>query len=305
MSDSTPPPPPPGGGTPPPPPGGGAPPPPGGGYPPQGPPSGPPPGPPSGPPGGYGAPPGGYGPPPGYGPPAGPGGTGAYSPVDAISYGWQKFTAAPGQWIVIALVPFLLPVVIMVLGVLIASPFAPSTECRFDENGLYTCDDSGSNVVYFVVLALFVGLAVAAAFIGQTGLINAALKAVRGEQVTPGSAYSGVNWGSVVVAALLIGLGTFIGYLLCILPGIVFAFLAYYTMFFVIDRRMAPVDAIKASIQMSKDNLGPLILFFLLSLVVYFVGELLCLVGLLAAIPVAVIAQAYTYRRINNEPVAA
>ena len=74
-------------------------------------------------------------------------------------------------------------------------------------------------------------------------------------------------------------------------------------MFFVVDRNMPAVEAIKASIDMVRNNVGPLLLFWLATLAITIVGACLCGVGLLVAIPVVVIAQVYTFRTFNNDPV--
>jgi uncharacterized membrane protein len=52
-------------------------------------------------------------------------------------------------------------------------------------------------------------------------------------------------------------------------------------------------------------HFGPLVLFFLASIAAYVVGACLCGLGLLVAIPVVVIAQAYTFRTLNGDPVTA
>jgi uncharacterized membrane protein len=46
------------------------------------------------------------------------------------------------------------------------------------------------------------------------------------------------------------------------------------------------------------------VLFYVLGLVCIVVGAILCLIGLLAAVPVVLAAAAYTFRVLNNEPVA-
>ena len=83
-------------------------------------------------------------------------------------------------------------------------------------------------------------------------------------------------------------------------------FFTSYTLYFLMDREeMGAVDAIKASFDFTKDNAGNVILWFLLSVLAWFVGALLCGVGLIVAIPVVLIGTAYTYKTLNNEPVAA
>jgi uncharacterized membrane protein len=107
----------------------------------------------------------------------------------------------------------------------------------------------------------------------------------------------------VVIASLIIAAATFVGTLLCYVPGLIVGFLAQFTLLFIVDKQMKAVDAIKASIKLVTDNLGNTILFYLLALVVLFVGAILCGVGLLVAAPVALIGLAYTYRRLQGEPV--
>ena len=49
---------------------------------------------------------------------------------------------------------------------------------------------------------------------------------------------------------------------------------------------------------------GPLLLLALLSFLCFVAGALACLVGLLVAYPVVTVAAAYTYRRLQGQPVA-
>ena len=56
-------------------------------------------------------------------------------------------------------------------------------------------------------------------------------------------------------------------------------------MFFVVDKGMCPVDACKASINFVTSHLGDTVVFYLLGIVAFIVGAILCLVGLLVAAP--------------------
>jgi len=66
---------------------------------------------------------------------------------------------------------------------------------------------------------------------------------------------------------------------------------------------MKAMDAIKASVNFVTSHLGDTIVFWLLGLVTIIVGTILCLVGLLVAVPVLLIAAAYTYRVLNGQQV--
>ena len=58
-------------------------------------------------------------------------------------------------------------------------------------------------------------------------------------------------------------------------------FLLVFTFWFVIDKHLAPVDALKASYQLVTANLSTTVLFYLLELAIFFAGAILCGVGLL------------------------
>jgi hypothetical protein len=310
----TPPPPPPGAPPPPPPPstppggggqgdssGGWGSPPPGGPSDPNGP-SGwgtpPPPPPPGGPggPGGYGA--GGYGGGPGggYG-----GGPESYSVGNAFSYAFEKFKANWGPLVLITLLLLVASVVVNLLSQLIFGGVGQTTvdpqTGQIEGGGLFG--------VAMILSLLSSALVFAVQLVIQSGIIKGALSLSRNEPLTIGSAFSGINWGQVVLASIITGAMIFVGLILCIIPGIVVAFLTSYTLYFVIDRNMSAIDAIKASFTMVKDNVGQLLLFFLATIAAVIVGACLCGVGLLAAIPIVVLAQVYTFRTLNGDPVQA
>ena len=81
-------------------------------------------------------------------------------------------------------------------------------------------------------------------------------------------------------------------------------FFSQFFVHFALDKQLPAVEAIKASFAFVNQNLGTLIGFYLATIVAAFVGALLCGVGLLVAIPVIIIGQAYTYRVLQGEPVA-
>ena len=77
-----------------------------------------------------------------------------------------------------------------------------------------------------------------------------------------------------------------------------FLLLAY---FILIDRRVAPVDAIRDSVDMMTRNAGQTVVFYLLAAVIVIAGAILCGVGLLVAVPWVLLATTYLYRRLTGE----
>jgi uncharacterized membrane protein len=269
-----------------------------------------PPGPPS-----YNQPPpgGGYGAPPPGSPPPAPGGYGGgglqpYSAGDAFSYGWGKFQQNVGQMIIATLAIFVGALVILGGGmVLVFAVLAGSAEtCGYNSDYTeYSC--SGGGLGFFATMALMAltfGLFFIYAQVVGAGLIRASLNVTNGLPFRTADVFKFDNLGPVIVASILVGLGVMIGSVLCYIPGLIFGFFSSYTLYFLVDQNLAPVDAIKASFNFVNKNLGSTIIWYLLSLVIMFIGEILCGVGLLVAIPVVLVGTAYTYKKLNGAPVA-
>jgi uncharacterized membrane protein len=223
---------------------------------------------------------------------------------NAFTYAFKKFQENLLPLILITLVLLVGAVVIQVIGNLVTNAATP--ELTLDpETGQFEGGGGGFFGIVTLLGFLFGVLSFIVNLLIQSAIIKGSLGLTRGHKLDVGSAFSGINWGQVIIAALIIGVLTFIGLILCILPGIAVIFFTSYTLYFVIDRDQDAITAIKSSVAMVKDNFGPLILFFLASVAAYIVGACLCGVGLLVAIPVVVIAQAYTFRTLNNDPVTA
>ena len=277
----------------PPPPGGGAPPPPPGGFPPAGPPPGqpsyqpPPPGG-GGYGGGYGGPPGGFTPPPAQ--PYGGGGMPQLDVGSAISYGWMKFQEYAKEFIILVLVVFAVMVVLAIISQVALLPALVG-------------DDTGF-VLAMVGIAVVSVLQFVVGFVVQAGVYRAALGVTKGQPPSIKQLTDTTHLGPFVLTVLLVGLGALIGYILCIIPGLIWLVLTAYAPIIAIDRGTSPVDAIRQSIKWVTDNLGQVFLILLVSYLVYLAGALVCGVGLLVSIPVALVAITYSYRALNNEPVA-
>jgi uncharacterized membrane protein len=115
--------------------------------------------------------------------------------------------------------------------------------------------------------------------------------------------FTGWNKVQVLIAALLTGILTGIGLVLLVLPGLILMFLLWYTNFFVVDEHASAFDAIGRSVRFTAAHVGPLLLTALLAAVVLIGGAILCLVGLLAAYPIAMLLAAQAFRQLQGRPV--
>jgi uncharacterized membrane protein len=255
-------------------------------------------------------------PPPPPGGPGGPGGSGgsggaplgggpeSYSVGNAVSYGWNKFKDNAAPLVLLTLVVVVGVVIVQLIGNAISGALLGTAETVVDpETGQFTTTGGASFATAFIVSMLFAALSAGVQLALQVGIIKGSLQLSRGQGISVGNAFAGINWGQVVLTAVLIFLGTVVGLILCVLPGLIWIFLTSYSLYYVVDRDMGAVDAIKASINMVTKNLGPLILFWLASVAITILGVCACGVGVLVAYPVVILAQAYTFRTFNNDPV--
>jgi uncharacterized membrane protein len=196
---------------------------------------------------------------------------------DAVSYAWKKFQQYAG--------PLILIVLIVVIVNLVGA------------------------ILRFTIDSFIVGALVAVLFwiVGQIvtiGVINASLMVTRGETPEPGKAFNTEYLGPFIIGSILYGLIVLIGLILCIIPGIIAAFMLSFYGFYILDRGLSATDALTASFNMVKDNFGKVFLVILVAFVINFIGAILCGIGLLVTAPLCWIILAYAYRKLNNEPVA-
>ncbi|MDF2966812.1 MAG: hypothetical protein K0Q93_590 [Nocardioidaceae bacterium] len=214
---------------------------------------------------------------------------------DAFQYGWRKFLANLGPILLAALV------YLAIMGALQLLNYG-----AVGDLGSTTDRTSGPGTIWSLLTAAIFGFVfVVFSAVMQAGIARGVLAITHGHRLELATMFRFENIVTVIVAGLLVGVATAIGLLLCVLPGLIVAFFSQFYVWFIVDKRLGAVDAIKASFRLVNSNIGAMVLFFLATLLAYIVGALLCGIGLLAAIPVIYIAQGYTYRRLQGEQVAA
>lgn len=260
-----------------------------GGYPPQA--SGFPP-----PPSGYPPPPAGY-PPTAYPPPPAGYPQAALSQVsvaDAFTYGWNKFTENVG---VILLAALTYAAAFVVLGIIAFTILVGTAAATTDAYGNLS---SGGAFGFGFGMVVFIALAVVLGALVQAGIIRGSLVATHGRRLAYEDFFRFDNLGTVILTAVLVGLATAL-LSITVVGGIIFAFFAQFALFFVIDRRLGAIDAIGASFRMVWANLATVVLLSIGVYIAEFIGSLLLGIGLLVALPVAMIASAFVYRRLIGE----
>ncbi len=235
---------------------------------------------------------------PGFGGPAKP----PFSVGEAISWAWNRFT----QNAMALVVPIVIYGLILsaVGGVMVGLFFAFSDRTSTTYTDAYgnTSETVNMTMSPLASIVMFIGyLAVfAVVLFMHAGITTGCLDIADGKPVTIGSFFKPRNLGMVILTGLLVIVLTAIGSVLCIVPGLIFGFLAQFAIIAAVDRSLSPIDSIKSSCATVRAELGNTALSWLVQYAVVLAGELLCFVGMLVGVPVASLIQTYTWRKLSG-----
>ena len=224
-------------------------------------------------------------------PPTAPSMEPAYSIRAALRFGWTQTWANFGQILLGGL---------LIVGTEVAATVAQQICATRIQDSVNRGDGTPTGlallefviVIANVLFELMYGI----------GIVRAALGAIDGEPVRASTLLRWRFMLPVFLAGLITTLGTILGLILLIIPGLVFMLMAYYAQYFIIDRAEGPWTAVKSSIRMVKANFGKAFLFFLASIGVLLLGVLSLVVGVFVAYPVIAFATAYTFRALAPRP---
>jgi uncharacterized membrane protein len=230
-----------------------------------------------------------------------------FSVGDAFGWGWNKFTQNVGPILLAVLVYLVILLVIEAIawfvlrGALISDPSVSLNQAtgQVTVNGgsgffASMLVNGGLNFFFVVVFAFM-----------EAGVIRGALMLANGQRLEVGHMFNFNNFGTILVAAILVGIGSFIGFFLCFVGAIVvWLFTAFY-LFFIIDKQQGAWESIMSSVNLVASHFGKVVLLLLACIAAYIVGAILCGIGLLVTAPVALLALTYGYRRLQGDPIAA
>lgn len=214
-----------------------------------------------------------------------------------ISEGWKMFTEQWKAWVINTLVYALIcgtPMALVVGGfyVYLFSEISKASS-RYGQPQIPPEAILTFYGVFFVVG--FLTLFVAAFFTG--GMHKSALKQLRGGKIELRDLFSGGNtYFAILIATILTVVLSVIGSMLCIIPGLLVSGALFFTMPLIVDRRLSPVEAMKASYELTRKNIWMFTLFAFVVGLISQAGAYACYVGLLATIPLMFTISAVSYR---------
>ncbi len=150
-------------------------------------------------------------------------------------------------------------------------------------------------VALFALISTFVEV-----FLG-IGLIKIYLGLVRGQTVSFSTMFSGADLVlKMIGGAILYMLIVFGGYILFVVPGIIWSYKYSLFAFFIVDKGMGPIEALKESGKITNGAKWDLFSFRILMQAILFLGLLALGLGFLVALPVMLGAYVNSYLQLVN-----
>lgn len=135
------------------------------------------------------------------------------------------------------------------------------------------------------------------------GLIEIPLMLMDGQKPDFGHLFSGFrHFVAYIVASLFYMLIVVGGFILLIVPGIIWALRFQFYGYLIIDKGMKPMQALRTSWAMTRGTTWDLFAFALIAGLINIAGALALMIGLLITVPVTLIALAFIYRKLVNQP---
>ena len=222
-------------------------------------------------------------PPPPPPPPPSGGGSGGTVPAefrlgDALSYGWNSYWKNVGPMILIAVVVF-------------AIQFAFS---------------AASNALDSTVAQLLIQLAgFLVSMLITLGWMRVALELTSGVKPELGDVFKAVGYGPYIGATILFYLGTVIGFILLVVPGIIFVTTFGFYGFVIAQRGdgVGVTESLRQSLELTRGHRWTLFGMGIVLLLVNLLGLLACIVGVIFTSGITLVAWAYLYRALSGEAV--
>lgn len=201
-----------------------------------------------------------------------------------VRFGWDTFVKRPWFFIGVTLL-------IIIVNSLVSRTF-PGVSWTQQTGFLISVHYMFGTIVNFI-LQIFVGMGTIALYLrAHDDVTLAQIKDLW--HPAPFVRYLGLS------LLLLVILG--IGFVLLIIPGIILSIMFQFAPYLVIDKGLGPIEALKESARLTKGYKWKLLRFNICYIGVLIVGAICLVVGLLAAMPIMLLATAHVYRTLGSTP---
>jgi uncharacterized membrane protein len=142
------------------------------------------------------------------------------------------------------------------------------------------------------------------AILATVGVQRAALRSTQGRPVGFSDMLTTQNLGRYVGFMLVFIVLVALGLVLCILPGLIVAFLLQLGPYYVLDRGAGVRQAMRDSSAVVRRNVGPAFIVLLVNAIAVLLGGTFYGLPTLVTLPLASLFTAHMYRQFNGEAIA-
>jgi len=213
---------------------------------------------------------------------------------DWISEGWRMFAEQWQAWVVHMLVYFLILLIPM-------APFYAAI-IALNLTAARGQEPQPPVALFLLVPVLILVLLLASAYL-MGGSYYSAFKQLRGERIELRDLFSGGRYFPRMVGALLlIGVLGILGAMLCVIPAFIVGGLFFFTLPLIVDRNLGVLEAMRASRELTQQNLFMFTLFAFVVSLLSSLGAYACYVGLLVSYPLLFTITVVAYRDCFGVP---
>lgn len=221
-----------------------------------------------------------------------PGGPVTIETGDVISTAWQITKRNLGFLVALILIAVLLEILVMLPGI----AMDVMAEIQKQQNGQVNIPLKLFASLWQIPSNLF------SIFLtcGQTMIL---LKLARGEQATLGELFGGGRFFlRMVLCSIIFGIAVGIGFVLCIIPGIIVALALLPFATALVAEDLPGIEALSRAWELTKGNRLTLLVLVFASVGIAILGFLACGVGLLVAAPLIAMMNTVAYLRMSGQP---
>ncbi|PIR85117.1 hypothetical protein COU15_02585 [Candidatus Kaiserbacteria bacterium CG10_big_fil_rev_8_21_14_0_10_45_20] len=172
---------------------------------------------------------------------------------------------------------------------------------QFAKRPLFLLGLSFSVAILFILAGTSNGLVTALAYIVYGGYLGVLLHHFQGDTISYDDLFSlDSRWISFAFLGLIKGLLLFLGFLLLIVPGVYLSIRWMFAELLVIDQGMKPLQALKASADMTRGHMWELFWFSFVASVLVILGLVFLVVGAVVAALVVAFAMIKIYLDLKN-----
>lgn len=224
---------------------------------------------------------------------------------NAASWAWRRFRANTSTLVLNTLVLFVCGLVVYAIAYGVAKSIVPDgtlflkvdqTTGAIEGFGDYF---ALIGILYLVTFVLAIPLSVLSA-----GYIRTGLRIADGDRPGFADMFRVRRPVRIMLTSAAIALASLVGLIFLYIPGLAVALFSGFAILFIVDKDLAPVEAIKASVSLVKANFANAIIVTFLAGMVSLIGIFALVIGILASAPVGMLMHIYAYRYFTGGTVA-